>query len=57
MTKITTKLKCKACNLFYKDNGSISHCEKCGNKLKQIKIHTLKIKNIIVVIKKPKVKM
>ena len=55
--KVTTKLKCKPCKLFYKDDGSISHCEKCGGDLKQIKVHHIKIENVKVVLKKPKVKM
>jgi len=43
-----TKLKCKPCHLFYKDDGSVSVCEKCGKELKRIKVHTLKIKSVTV---------
>jgi len=54
---VTTKLKCKPCNLFYKDDGSISHCENCGDELKQIKVHHVEIKSVKLVTKKPKVTM
>jgi Zn finger protein HypA/HybF involved in hydrogenase expression len=53
--KVTTKLKCKPCGLFYKDNATIANCEKCGNELKQIKVHHVKIKSLKLVTKKPTV--
>ena len=43
-----TKLKCKPCGLFYKDDGSVSECEKCGGDLRQIKVHNVKIKNLTI---------
>jgi len=55
--KVTTRLKCKPCNLFYKDDGSISNCGKCGEELKQIKVHHVKIKSLTIASKKLKVKM
>ena len=54
---VTTKLKCKPCNLFYKDDGSVSQCEKCGDDLKQIKVHHVTIKSVKVISKKSKVTM
>jgi rRNA maturation endonuclease Nob1 len=43
-----TKLKCKPCNLVYKDDGSVSVCKKCGGELKRIKVHRVKIKNLTI---------
>ena len=43
-----TRLKCKPCKLFYKDDGSISKCENCGGDLKRITVHTLKIKSLTI---------
>ena len=57
VTKVTTKLKCKPCNLFYKDDGSIAKCEVCGKDLKQIKVHHVTIKSVKLVTTKPKVTM
>ena len=46
-TKVTTKLKCVPCKLFYKDDGNISHCENCGEELKQIKETSLSIEGVL----------
>ena len=43
-----TKLKCKPCGLFYKDDGSVSECEKCGGELRRIKVHNVKIESLII---------
>ena len=43
-----TKLKCKPCGLFFKDNGIVSECEKCGGELRQIKVHNVKIQDLII---------
>ena len=48
-----TRLKCKPCNLFYKDDGSVSKCKKCGGELKQIKVHNVKIKSLTLVSNRP----
>jgi len=50
-----TKLKCKPCGLFYKDDGSVSECEKCGGDLKRIKVHNVKIENLTVFTKQSNV--
>jgi len=55
MTVVTTKLKCKPCNLFFKDDGSIDTCPQCNNKLKQIRVHHVKVENVRVVSKMTKV--
>jgi hypothetical protein len=57
MTKVTTKLKCKPCNLFYKDDGSVTVCENCGQALKQIKVHHVKIAKVTIPMKRTKVKL
>lgn len=49
--RVETKLKCKPCNLFFKDDGSIENCPRCENTLKQIKVHHVKLKNVRVVSK------
>jgi len=48
MDKFTTRLKCKPCGLFYNDDGNVLKCENCGQKLKRIKIHNVKIKNLTI---------
>jgi len=52
---LRTKLKCKPCHLFYKDDGSILECEQCGGELRRIKVHDVKIKSLTLVTKKPKI--
>lgn len=57
MTKVTTRLKCKPCNLFYKDDGSVTVCENCGQELKRIKVHHVKIAKVTIPMKRTKVKV
>ena len=47
-SSVQSKLKCKPCGLFFKDNGIVSECEKCGGDLKRIKVHNVKIENLII---------
>jgi len=51
-----TKLKCKPCGVFYKDDGSVSECGKCGGDLKQIRVHNVKIESLIVHTKQSEIK-
>jgi rRNA maturation endonuclease Nob1 len=55
--KITTRLKCKPCHLFYKDDGTITECQNCGGDLKRIRVHHVTIKNVTIPMKKTKVKV
>ena len=45
----STRLKCKPCNEFYKDDGSVQMCLKCGKKLKRINVYTLQPSDLTVV--------
>ena len=42
-SSVSTKLKCKPCGLFFRDNGHDCQCPECGQNLKRIIVHRLKV--------------
>ena len=42
-----TKLKCKPCSIFYRDNGTVNSCGVCGGELKRIRVHGINPKSIV----------
>ena len=55
ISHVTTKLKCKPCNLFFKDEGYLYLCPKCGEVLRRIKVHHVQPKNITIFGKENKI--
>ena len=47
-SSVTSKLKCKNCRLFFRDNGNGGQCPECGQDLRRIKVHKIKPKNMKV---------
>jgi len=56
-SSVSSKLRCKSCGLFFRDNGKGGKCPECGQTLKRIKVHKVKIKNLKVSGVIPKVRM
>ena len=48
LVPLKTRLKCKPCGVFYKDDGSISICLNCGKDLKRITVHSLQLKDVVM---------
>ena len=41
---VSSKLKCKPCELFFRDTGKDEKCPECGKDLRRIIVHRLKLK-------------
>jgi len=42
-SSVKSKLKCKPCKLFFRDNGYDGQCPECGQNLRRIIVHSLKV--------------
>ena len=43
-SSVGSKLKCKPCDLFFRDTGKDEKCPECGKNLRRIIIHRLKLR-------------
>ena len=54
---VTTKLKCKPCNMFFRDHESYIieklTCPSCRGPLKRIRVHNIKPQDIVIDSKNP----
>ena len=43
-SSVGSKLKCKPCDLFFRDTGRDEKCPECGKNLRRIMVHRLKFR-------------
>jgi len=48
-SSVTSKLKCKPCGLFFRDNGYDGDCPRCGQHLRRVKVFTVKPEHLKVI--------